>query len=57
MRENNRIPDNREAPGRRRFLGLGAAALALPFLTRLSAFASSPRLGDEPLPLDRGLSF
>ncbi len=41
---------------RRRFLGLGAAALALPFLGRLTAFASPGAL-DAPLPLDRGLSF
>jgi uncharacterized protein YcbK (DUF882 family) len=44
------------APGslsRRRFLGLGAAALSLPFLSRLSAFASPEPL----LPPDRGLSF
>jgi uncharacterized protein YcbK (DUF882 family) len=41
------------ALGRRRFLGLGAAALALPFLSRLaSAFPSS-----APLPPDRSLSF
>lgn len=39
-------------PGRRRFLALGAAALALPFASRLSAFASP-----EPLPADRELSF
>jgi len=45
-----------KALGRRRFLGLGAAALALPFLTRLTAFASPGPL-DAPLPLDRGLSF
>jgi uncharacterized protein YcbK (DUF882 family) len=39
--------------GRRHFLALGAGGLALPFLTRLAAFASS-----EPfLPPDRGLSF
>jgi uncharacterized protein YcbK (DUF882 family) len=38
---------------RRRFLGLGAAALAFPFVSRLSAFAS-PGLF---LPPDRGLSF
>ena len=38
---------------RRRFLGLSAAALSLPFLSRLTAYASS-----EPfLPPDRGLSF
>ena len=38
--------------GRRRFLGLGAAALALPFASRLAAFA-----GPEPLPPDRDLAF
>lgn len=38
--------------GRRRFLALGAAGLALPFLTRLAALASP-----EPLPPDRELSF
>lgn len=38
--------------GRRRFLALGTAGLALPLLTRLAAFASP-----EPLPLDRELSF
>jgi uncharacterized protein YcbK (DUF882 family) len=43
-------------PGRRRFLGLGAAALALPFVTRLTAFAS-PGPKAEPLPPDRDLSF
>ena len=38
---------------RRRFIGLGAAALSLPFLSRLTAYASS-----EPvLPSDRGLAF
>jgi uncharacterized protein YcbK (DUF882 family) len=48
---------NRPKPlNRRRFLGLGAAALALPFLGRLTAFASPGAL-DTPLPLDRGLSF
>ncbi len=41
-----------ETPGRRRFLGLGAAARALPFASRLAAFASP-----EPLPPDRDLSF
>ena len=41
-----------ETPGRRRFLGLSAAALALPFASRLAAFASP-----EPLPPDRDLSF
>ncbi len=45
-----------DAPGllsRRRLLGLAAAALALPFLSRLSAFASPEPL----LPPDRDLSF
>lgn len=39
-------------PGRRRFLGLGAAALALPFASRLLAFVPP-----EPLPPDRDLAF
>jgi uncharacterized protein YcbK (DUF882 family) len=39
-------------PGRRRFLALGAAALALPFSSRLSAFVPP-----EPLPPDRDLAF
>jgi uncharacterized protein YcbK (DUF882 family) len=39
-------------PGRRRFLGLGAAALALPFASRLAAFVPA-----EPLPPDRALAF
>jgi len=39
-------------PGRRRFLGLGAAALALPFASRLLALVPS-----EALPPDRDLSF
>jgi len=56
MREKNRALIAPEAPGRRRFLGLDAASLCLPFLTRLSAFAS-PRSLAEPLPPDRGLSF
>jgi len=55
MSEKDRTFFTAEAPGRRRFLGLGAAALCLPFLTRFSAFAS-PRSVDEPLPPDRGLS-
>ncbi len=38
---------------RRRFLAMGTAALSLPFLSRLSAFAAS----DPFLPPDRGLSF
>ena len=40
------------AKGRRHFLALASAGLALPFLTRLSAFASP-----EPLPPDRELAF
>jgi uncharacterized protein YcbK (DUF882 family) len=40
------------SPGRRRFLGLGAAALALPFASRLAAFVPA-----EPLPPDRVLAF
>jgi len=40
-----------EPVSRRRFIGLGAAALALPFISRLPAAAFS-----EPLPPDRGLS-
>jgi uncharacterized protein YcbK (DUF882 family) len=39
-------------PGRRRFLGLAAAALGLPFAARLAAFAPA-----EPLPPDRALAF
>ena len=45
-----------EAPGRRQFLRLGAAALSLPFLTPLAAFAS-PHTAAEPLPPDRVLEF
>jgi uncharacterized protein YcbK (DUF882 family) len=56
MREVTPMSDGPETLGRRRFLGLGAAALALPFLGRLAAFASPGPL-DAPLPLDRGLSF
>ena len=41
-----------EPLSRRRFIGLGAAALALPFISRLPAAALS-----EPLPPDRSLSF
>ncbi|NTU50950.1 MAG: DUF882 domain-containing protein, partial [Candidatus Aminicenantes bacterium] len=55
MREKDRVPNAPEAPGRRRFLGLGAAALALPFLGRLSAFASSRSFAGA-LPPDRSLS-
>jgi uncharacterized protein YcbK (DUF882 family) len=53
MEDRGRMTD---APGllsRRRFLRLGAAGLVLPFLSRLSAFASPEPL----LPPDRGLSF
>ena len=39
-------------PGRRRFLALGAAALSLPFASRLTAVVPP-----EPLPPDRDLSF
>lgn len=56
MRAIDRTSNSPEAPGRRRFFGLGAAALALPFLSRLTAFAPPGPL-DGPLPLDRGLSF
>jgi uncharacterized protein YcbK (DUF882 family) len=42
--------------GRRRFLALGAAGLALPFLSRLSALVSAGPL-TAPLPPDRRLSF
>jgi uncharacterized protein YcbK (DUF882 family) len=54
MRENERASQGSRPLGRRRFLGLGAAALAVPFLTRLSAFASPAA---PPLPPDRGLAF
>ena len=40
-----------EIPSRRKFLGLSAAALALPILTRLPSFAEP-----APLPADRDLS-
>ena len=56
MREKDCTLNSPETPGRRRFLGLGAAALALPFLGRLAALAS-PRSLEKPLPPDRGLSF
>jgi uncharacterized protein YcbK (DUF882 family) len=52
MRE---ISDSTSVPrvlGRRRFLGLGAAALALPLVSRLSALTSP-----APLPADRDLAF
>ncbi|MBM3306510.1 MAG: DUF882 domain-containing protein [Candidatus Aminicenantes bacterium] len=41
-----------ELLSRRRFIGLGAAALALPLLSRIPAFART-----EPLPPDRALAF
>lgn len=56
MSENDRNLHVLETSGRRRFIGLGAAALCLPFLTRISAFAY-PRSPAEPLPPDRALSF
>lgn len=56
MKEKDCPPKGFEAPGRRRFLGLGMAALALPFMSRLSALASPGPL-DGGLPLDRDLSF
>ena len=46
----------KEKLDRRRFLGLGASALAYPFLTRLSAFASPGPLSGPLLP-DRSLAF
>ncbi|HDT13273.1 MAG TPA: DUF882 domain-containing protein [Candidatus Aminicenantes bacterium] len=55
MKDKNRVTSTLEAPGRRRFLGLGAAALAWPFLTRLSAYASPASA--MVLPPDRSLSF
>jgi len=56
MREKDRTVIDPGLLSRRRFLRLGAAALTLPFLTRLSAFAS-PRPTAEPLPPDRELAF
>jgi uncharacterized protein YcbK (DUF882 family) len=52
-RERNTLGPERLS--RRRFIGLGAAALALPALSRISAFALSEL--PEPLLPDRGLSF
>jgi uncharacterized protein YcbK (DUF882 family) len=54
MREKLRPLITPEAPGRRRFLGLISAALALPFASKLAALAPRPL---PPLPCDRGLSF
>ena len=56
MREKARDLSLLEPRGRRRFLALGAAAIPLPFLGRLSAFASSRSFADI-LPPDRSLSF
>jgi len=58
MREKDHGKSTLESQGRRRFLGLGTAALALPFLGRLSAFASPSFLAaPAPPPPDRSLSF
>ena len=51
MDENNPKTMVPEIPSRRRFLGLGLAALALPILGRLPSIAEA-----APLPLDRDLS-
>ena len=56
MNEKMRALFGPDTPGRRRFLALGAAATALPFLSRLSAFGSPVSYTDS-LPPDRGLSF
>ncbi len=52
MKDREHAPRIPRPLGRRRFLGLGAAAAASPFLTRLAAFASP-----APLPPDRLLAF
>ena len=52
MRETSDSTSFPRALGRRRFLGLGAAALALPFVSRLSALTAP-----TPLPPDRDLAF
>ena len=52
MTEKNSKSSLPEPLSRRRFLGLGAAALTAPFLSRLTALASA-----DPLPPDRSLSF
>jgi len=54
MKEKLRALISPSTPGRRRFLCLGAAALALPFASKLRASAPRPR---APLPPDRGLAF
>ena len=51
MDENNPKATRPEIPGRRRFLGLGLAALTLPILSRLPSVAEA-----APLPPDRDLS-
>ncbi len=51
MDENNPKTMAPEIPSRRRFIGLGLAALALPILGRLPSIAEA-----APLPLDRDLS-
>jgi uncharacterized protein YcbK (DUF882 family) len=56
MRESLKVLIVPATLGRRRFLGLGAAALALPLAKRLAAFSPSGPDG-EPLPPDRELSF
>jgi uncharacterized protein YcbK (DUF882 family) len=54
MRETSESTYASRILGRRRFLGLGAAALALPLVSRLSALTSP---APAPLPADRDLSF
>jgi uncharacterized protein YcbK (DUF882 family) len=56
MKDEYGSPSAFPARGRRRFLALGAAGLALPFLSRLSALVSADSL-TASLPPDRGLSF
>ena len=55
MNEKMRVLFGPDTPGRRRFLALGAAAISVPFLGRLSAFATS-RSCAGTLPPDRSLS-
>ena len=52
MRKNDRWTSSLRRLDRRRFIGMGAAALAYPLLSRIPSFASP-----EPLPPDRSLSF
>jgi uncharacterized protein YcbK (DUF882 family) len=56
MRDDMKTTGATEIPGRRRFLALGLAALALPLAKRLDASAPSEPGGD-PLPPDRDLAF